>query len=55
MTNIVSQIQDLDFPDDILHTILCITPTEVGLEYPVDFTSEHVYSNPSESRRFMLL
>jgi hypothetical protein len=48
MTNIaeiIADVQNLDFRNDVSHTILCISPAEVVLKYTFDFTSRHVYNH----------
>ena len=48
---IIFNVEVLRFPDDFGHNIICISPTEVGLKYTVDFASEYVYHCVLESLR----
>jgi len=48
---IISDVQQLHFPDDVKHNILCITPTDVGRGFTFDFASGYVYQCVLESLR----
>lgn len=45
VTEIIADVQNLDFRNDVSHAILCISPAEVVLKYTFDFTSRHVYNH----------
>jgi len=49
--SIISNVQAFHFLEKVRHNIICIRPTEFGLKYTFDFTSEHVYSCVLESLR----
>ena len=48
---IISDVKQLNFPDNVKHHILCITPTDVDSGFTFDFASGHVYQCVLESLR----
>ena len=48
-SDLVSKIQNLDFPDNVSPKIICIIPAENEVGYSFSFTSEHVYNRLLES------
>jgi hypothetical protein len=45
IAKIIADVHNLEFGNDVSHTILCISPADVVLKYTFDFTSQHVYNH----------
>lgn len=49
LVEIIADVLNLDFCNDVSHTIFCIFPAEVVLKYTFDFMSQHVYNHALKS------